>query len=155
VKYVHESIGFNRRLDTLQAAVLRVKLAHLDDWNAARRRHAAAYTERLAAVDAVATPVQAAEVESVFHLYPIRVEHRERVQQALSERGVSTVIHYPVPIHLQQAYSGLGYGTGDFPRTESLAVEELSLPMFPELSADQIDVVCDAVADAVGETPSA
>lgn len=148
-KYVHESIGFNRRLDTLQAAVLRVKLTRLDEWNAARRRHAAAYTERLAEVGGVVTPQQASDVESVFHVYPIRVRHRDEIQQSLAGVGVSTVIHYPIPIHLQQAYAGLGLGRGAFPHTEELAAQELSLPMFPELGSSQIHRVCDALTSAV------
>jgi dTDP-3-amino-3,4,6-trideoxy-alpha-D-glucose transaminase len=145
-KYVHESIGFNRRLDTLQAAVLRVKLAHLDRWNGARRRHAAEYTERLTGVEGIVTLQVAPDVEPVFHIYPIRVSRRDDVQQRLDQGGVSTVIHYPIPIHLQQAYAELGYAEGAFPHTEALAREELSLPMFPELEPGQIDRVCRAIS---------
>jgi dTDP-4-amino-4,6-dideoxygalactose transaminase len=148
-KYVHESIGFNRRLDTLQAAVLRVKLAHLDRWNEARRRHAAEYTERLGAVDGVVTPQVAPDVEPVFHIYPVRVPRRADVQGRLDQAGVSTVIHYPIPIHLQEAYRDLGYLEGAFPHTEALAREELSLPMFPELESGQIDRVCDGLSSAL------
>ena len=148
-KYVHESIGFNRRLDTLQAAILRVKLAQLEEWNQARRDHAGEYTRRLSQVDGVVTPSQAEDVECVFHIYPVRVQHRDAVMQKLGDRGVASVIHYPIPIHLQQAYAGLGYSEGDFPRTESMAQEELSLPMFPELTNEQIDRVCEVLVSAV------
>ncbi len=146
-KYIHESIGFNRRLDTLQAAVLRVKLARLDEWNAARRRHAAAYNERLSGV--VTLPGQAADVEPVHHIYPVCVDGRDEVQRVLGEAGVASVIHYPIPIHLQQAYAGLGHGEGTFPETEDLARRELSLPMFPELEDAQIDRVCEVLVSAV------
>jgi len=150
VKYHHEIKGFNRRLDTLQAAVLRVKLRHLDEWNASRRSHAAAYGNLLSdRADTVALPQTAAYAEPVFHLYVIRCEERNRLQEHLGARGVSTVIHYPIPIHLQPAYADLGHPAGAFPTTEAYCDRILSLPMFAELSGDDIDYVCTAVSEFV------
>jgi len=146
-KYEHLIKGGNCRLDSIQAAVLDVKLRHLDDWNEARRRHAKAYDERLAAIGL--TPPQRLHDEGhVYHLYVVEVERRERVAAALHERGVATGIHYPIPIHLQPAYADLGLSRGAFPRTERSAERILSLPMFPELTERQIDLVVDALASA-------
>jgi dTDP-4-amino-4,6-dideoxygalactose transaminase len=139
VKYHHSAIGTNSRLDTLQAAILTVKLAYLDEWNDARRRHALAYTKRLAG--AVQTPASTADVEHVYHLYVIEVDRRDDVQQLLRSREVDTGIHYPVPVHLQEACAHLGYRAGEFPNTEAAALRILSLPMYPELEAPQIDHV--------------
>jgi dTDP-4-amino-4,6-dideoxygalactose transaminase len=146
-KYYHASGGRNSRLDTVQAAVLRVKLPHLDAWNAARRRHAAAYTERLSTC--VHTPSAAPGVEHVYHLYVIETDRRDAVQQQLRAKEISTGIHYPIPVHLQEACAGLGYGAGDFPVTERAAERMLSLPMYPELTDAQIDYVSAAVVEAV------
>jgi dTDP-4-amino-4,6-dideoxygalactose transaminase len=146
-KYDHAIAGISSRLDTVQAAILRVKLPHLDDWNAARRRHAAAYTERLSA--RVRTPVEAAGVEHIYHLYVIETERRDAVQQQLRAREISTGIHYPIPVHLQEACANLGYRAGDFPVTERAAARMLSLPMYPELTTMQIDYVTEAIAEAV------
>jgi dTDP-4-amino-4,6-dideoxygalactose transaminase len=146
-KYDHAIAGISSRLDTVQAAILRVKLPHLDDWNAARRRHAAAYTERLSA--RVRTPVEAAGVEHIYHLYVIETERRDAVQQQLRARDISTGIHYPIPVHLQEACANLGYRAGDFPVTERAAERMLSLPMYPELTTMQIEYVADAIVEAV------
>ncbi len=146
-KYEHLVRAGNCRLDSIQAAVLDVKLAHLDEWNAARRRHAAAYDERLAKIG-VAPPLRPREEGHVYHLYVIEVEQRERTIEALRDRGIATGIHYPIPIHLQPAYADLGLGRGAFPRTERSAERILSLPMFPELTEEQIDLVAGALASA-------
>ncbi len=147
VKYRHELRGFNRRLDTLQAAVLRVKLRYLDAWNAARRNHGAKYDELLQEhTDVVRLPATAEFAEPVFHLYVVQHEERDRLQEHLADRGISTVIHYPIPIHLQPAYADLGHDEGSFPLTERAATRILSLPMYAELQADDINYVCDAVA---------
>jgi dTDP-4-amino-4,6-dideoxygalactose transaminase len=149
-KYHHNIKGFNRRLDTLQAAILRVKLRHLDSWNAARRRHAKLYSELLGVIaDSVVLPVTASFVEPVYHLYVIRVQDRDRLSDYLGERGISTGIHYPIPIHLQPAYQDLGYASGDFPVTEAYAPQILSLPMYPELNPDAIDYVAATIAEFV------
>src|SRR5204862_7907296 len=139
VKYYHSVVGMNSRLDTVQAEVLRGKLQHLDDWTAARRRHAAAYSERLAG--RVHTPATMPGVEHVFHLYVIETDRRDPLQESLKAGEIQTGIHYPVPIHLQEACAGLGYKKGDFPVTERAAERILSLPMYPELSPDQLDAV--------------
>lgn len=144
VKYHHLSKGHNRRLDTLQAAILRVKLPYLDEWNAARRQHAARYDRLLAGVETPPEPTH--ESEPVYHLYVIRSSHRDALQQHLRWNGVATVIHYPIPIHLQPAYADLGYPEGSFPVTEQYASEVLSLPMFPHMTSGAVDRVAEAVA---------
>jgi dTDP-4-amino-4,6-dideoxygalactose transaminase len=143
VKYYHSVPGTNSRLDTLQAAVLGIKLPHLDGWNAARRRHADTYAARLGAH--VKTPVAAADVEHIYHLYVIETPERAALEQRLKARQIQTGIHYPVPAHLQEACASLGYKAGDFPVTEAAAPRILSLPMFAELTDAQIDYVADAV----------
>lgn len=144
-KYEHLEIGYNHRLDTLQAAILRVKLRRLDRANAARRRHAAAYRERLGGVGDIGFFEEADGCESVFHLFVVQTERRDELQRHLANDGIETVIHYPVPVHLQPACAGLAYVAGDFPVAERLARTSLSLPMYPELTEDQIDRVCDSV----------
>ena len=143
VKYYHAVAGTNSRLDTLQAAVLSLKLPHLDGWNAARRAHAGAYAARLQGH--VATPVASSDVEHIYHLYVIQTPEREALERRLKARQIQTGIHYPVPAHLQEACAPLGYQAGDFPITEAAAPRLLSLPMFAELSEAQIDYVADAV----------
>jgi dTDP-4-amino-4,6-dideoxygalactose transaminase len=145
-KYHHEIRGFNRRLDTMQAAVLRVKLAHLDGWNAARRSHADAYNKALEGLaDSVRLPKTADYAEPVFHLYVVRHEDRDGLQDHLGMRGIGTVIHYPIPIHLQPAYADLGQSQGSFPVTEAFADGILSLPMYAELERSHIEYVCAAI----------
>jgi dTDP-4-amino-4,6-dideoxygalactose transaminase len=140
-KYYHSMVGWNARMDGIQAAVLRVKLRRLDASNRARRAHAQMYNRFLAALGGVLIPKEAEESLHVYHLYVIRVAERDRVLKGLTQRGVGCGIHYPIPVHLQQAYSFLGYRTGDFPVAERCAQEFLSLPMFPELSPNQIQTV--------------
>lgn len=144
-KYHHLLQGYNRRLDTIQAAVLRVKLRYLDRWNAARRRHARLYNDMLAHSSA-ATPVEADYAESVYHLYVIQVEDRDGLATYLHDKGISTGIHYPVPIHLQPAYRELGHGKGSFPVCEQRAATILSLPMYAELTSSQIEYASGAVS---------
>ncbi len=146
VKYKHVVKGYNLRLDTLQAAVLGVKLRHLDAWNARRAAHAAAYTHALEGVGDLQLP-RVVTGDHVFHLYVIRTQRRDALQAHLNQRGIATVIHYPVPMHLQAAYADLGYGRGAFPITERLSDEILSLPMYAELTAEQQDYVIKAVKD--------
>jgi len=152
-KHHHLFIGFNRRLDTLQAAALRVKLKHLDAWNAARRRHAQRYGELLAD-GPVVLPTEADYAESVYHLYVVRASDRDRLQRSLDERGISTGIHYPVPVHLQPAYRDLGYERGSFPVTEECAGQILSLPMYAELTAKAMEYVAQTIKAAVPEWQS-
>jgi dTDP-4-amino-4,6-dideoxygalactose transaminase len=150
-KYHSEIVGYNRRLDTLQAAMLRVKLRRLDSWNEARRGCAGRYEELLEDLPIV-LPVVRAGAESVWHLYVVRVAERDRVRQRLAERGIDTGIHYPVPLHLQPAYRHLGYAPGDFPVTERYAGEILSLPMYPELSSEAQQRVASALRTCTGES---
>ncbi len=136
-RYYHDVIGYNGRLDAIQAAFLDVKLKHLAEWNQLRREAAARYDAAFLGVSEVIAPFKAPDRNPVYHLYVVRVAEREQVQAALSAAGIGTGIHYPVPIHLQKAYSSLGYRLGDLPLTERLASEVLSLPMFPKINALQ------------------
>jgi len=151
-KYVHQIVGFNRRLDTMQAAILRIKLKHLDSWNSARRNHARKYSEYLPAENII-LPIEEKNANHVFHLYVIRSEERNDLQSYLKSKGINTGIHYPVPIHLQQAYDYLGYSKGDFPLSEKIAEQILSLPMFPELTEDQINYVINTIRKFFGKNP--
>jgi dTDP-4-amino-4,6-dideoxygalactose transaminase len=137
VKYHHPEIGFNSRLDTLQAVVLSAKLRRLAGWNEQRRAAARRYDELLSDLDAVVRPVVATGNEHVWHLYVVRVQDRDRVLGELHEHGIGAGIHYPVPIHLQPAFAHLGLGPGSFPETERAATEILSLPMFAEITPEQ------------------
>jgi dTDP-4-amino-4,6-dideoxygalactose transaminase len=148
-KYVHEVEGINSRLDNLQAAVLRVKLRYLDGWNAGRRRVASQYSELLTGLS-VAPPVPPLDSEPVWHLFVVRSQARDRLQQALRAKGVATGIHYPIPLHLQPAYRGKGLQHGPLPVTETLAAEILSLPMFPEMTPEMVQYVADCIATAGG-----
>jgi dTDP-3-amino-3,4,6-trideoxy-alpha-D-glucose transaminase len=148
VKYHHVVAGTNSRLDTLQAAILHVKLAHLDEWNAARRRHAALYDARLRGV--VTTPKVDPDVEHVYHVYAIETDDRDRLQRALRERGVNTIIHYPIPAHLQEVCAPLGWKAGDFPIAEAAAARLLSLPMYAELTDAHIEYVAQAIEQLIG-----
>jgi dTDP-4-amino-4,6-dideoxygalactose transaminase len=152
VRYHHQIKGFNHRLDTLQAAILYTKLPHLDERNAGRRRAAALYDQLLADLPLV-TPKVAAERDHVYHLYVIRVRERDTLQAYLSEAGIATGIHYPIPIHLQVAFEELGYQPGDFPVTEQYAGEILSLPMYPELSRTAIVDLFDTVKALYSQIP--
>jgi dTDP-4-amino-4,6-dideoxygalactose transaminase len=145
-RYEHDMIGINGRLDEIQAAILRVKLPHLADWDAQRREHAQRYNDALAGLP-VLTPVECPGNTHVYHLYVIRAPHRDELQAWLRERGVATGIHYPIPNHLQNAVRGLGYREGDLPATETVCREILSLPMYPELTAEEIDYVVEAIKD--------
>jgi dTDP-4-amino-4,6-dideoxygalactose transaminase len=145
-KYVHASEGGNERLDTIQAAVLRVKLRHLDRWNALRREHAAAYTRALAR-SSLRIPQPAPWAEHVWHLYVVRSAGRDAIRAALGARGVETGLHYPLPLPLQPALERLGHVRGEFPVTESWADELLSLPMFPELEQEEIALIGEVIAE--------
>lgn len=147
-KYYHDIIGWNSRLDTIQAVVLNVKLKHLTEWNDARRQHAALYRRLLADVP-VGLPVEAPNVLHVYHLFVIRVPARDALLKDLESRGISCGIHYPVPVHLQRAYEHLGYKRGAFPIAEKIAEELLSLPMYPELTDEQIAYVCEQIRERI------
>lgn len=148
-KYYHSRIGWNARMDGIQAAALRVKLPRLAKGNARRRVHAKLYTHLLSGFPGIITPCVADYGQPVFHLYAIRVHERDRVASAMNARGISCGIHYPVPVHLQEAYAGLAYARGSLPVTEQWASEVLSLPMFPELAPEQISFVVEELKSAV------
>ena len=152
VKYHHEVQGYNSRLDTLQAAILTVKLRHLEHWNERRRTIAGWYRERLAGLDGLLLPETAAWTgQHVHHLFVVRVVGRDRdaLVRRLQEAGVQSVVHYPIPIHRQRAYRDLGYSEGAFPVAEESARSILSLPMFPEMTPAQCDHTCEELRRAL------
>ena len=147
-KYYHDIEGYNGRLDSIQAGWLSVKLRHLTKWNESRRTLAHRYHELLSeAKAAVVIPVEAEWTKGVYHLYVVRVQDREALQAHLAEAGIGSGIHYPIPLHLQKAYENLNYKKGDFPVTERVAAEIVSLPMFPQLKQDQLHEVAKCVKD--------
>jgi dTDP-4-amino-4,6-dideoxygalactose transaminase len=146
-RYHHVEKGWTARLDTLQAAALTVKMKHLDEWNRRRSAHAMYYQERLNEIGELRLPEVQPDREHVFHLYVIRTRKRDHLQAYLKSREIATLIHYPVPIHLQQAYANSGNEAGDFPETEQAANEILSLPMYAELHSSQQEYVVEAVTE--------
>lgn len=148
-KYHHALVGWNCRMDGIQAAVLRIKLRFLEEGNQRRRDHAQYYDRLLREVEAVKLPEAAAYGKHVYHIYPIRVRERDELLRSLEEKGIGCGIHYPVPVHLQEAYGDLGYKEGAFPVAERACAELLSLPMFPELTNDQMDLVAAAVKESL------
>lgn len=152
-KYVHTLKGFNYRMEGLQGAILKVKMKHIEAWTEGRRRNGALYDRLLSGAPGILGLPDGGATEPglrhVYHVYAVRVANRDRVQRALTEAGVSSGIHYPIPVHLQPAYAEFGYKAGDFPVAERLGDEFLSLPMFPELTADQIETASRALRAAV------
>ena len=149
-KYYHDIEGYNGRLDSIQCGILSVKLKHLQEWNDQRRAAAKRYHELLAKVEGVVAPFDPKYSKSVYHLYVIRVLNREEFMKELGAAGIGTGIHYPVPLHQQKAYAHLGHKKGDFPVTDKVAPEIVSLPMFPTLTQEQQERVVKAVAEFVG-----
>ena len=148
-KYRSSEPGWNSRLDEIQAAVLRVKLRHLAEWQRARRSNAAEYTRLLQQVPGIMPPQEPEGLEHVYHQYTIRTEQRDALQQHLAARRIGSTVYYPYPLHLQPLYRPLGHKAGDFPHSERAAQEVLSLPMYPELRKDQIARVVEAIAEFV------
>jgi len=146
-KYRSSEPGWNSRLDEIQAAVLRVKLRHLAEWQGTRRSHAAEYTRLLQQVPGIMPPHEPEGLEHVYHQYTIRTEQRDALQRHLAARRIGTTVYYPYPLHLQPLYAHLGHRAGDFPHAERAAQEVLSLPMYPELRKDQIAHVVEAIAE--------
>jgi dTDP-4-amino-4,6-dideoxygalactose transaminase len=144
-KYYHEIEGYNARLDAIQAGILLAKLAHLETWNRQRRAVAEEYRRLFRNIDTIMLPYEPATSKAVYHLFVIRVNDRDSLQPYLAQQGIGTGIHYPIPLHLQKAYACLKYQAGDFPVTENVAAEILSLPMFPQLTPDQVQAVVEAI----------
>ncbi len=149
VKYYHEELGVNSRLDELQAAILRVKLPHLEEWIARRRAVAQRYTEAFAQTG-LQLPLEPPDGRHVYHQYTLRVQDRDRVQKDLQNAGVQTMIYYPVPLHLQKVHAMFGQTEGSFPHSERAAKEVISIPMFPEMEIDVQQTVIDAVKSVIG-----
>jgi dTDP-4-amino-4,6-dideoxygalactose transaminase len=148
-KYHHTMIGWNGRMDGIQGAVLQVKLRHLEKGNELRRSHAAHYNAALRNNDEIVLPFCPTDVTPVYHIYAIRIQNRDEVMETLGHEGIGSGVHYPIPIHRQEAYRSLGYGPGSFPIAEKCAAEFVSLPMFPELTSEQLDYVVQGVTQAV------
>lgn len=146
-KNQHALLGYNARLDEIQAAILRVKLPHLDRWNTLRRNWARHYNLQLADLEEIVTPTELSHVSHVYHLYVIQTAERDALQQWLKRHGIATGVHYPTPVHLQEAYRGLGYPAGSLPVTEALVERILSLPMYPELTLDKVSFVSQSIRD--------
>jgi dTDP-4-amino-4,6-dideoxygalactose transaminase len=146
-KYVSSEPGWNSRLDELQAAILRLKLRHLADWQRARQSHATEYTRRFSQIPGVMPPIAPQDYEHVYHQYTIRLEKRDALRHALSERNIGSAVYYPVPLHLQPLYASLGHKRGDFPHAEHAAEEVLALPMYPELRPEQIARVTETISE--------
>jgi dTDP-4-amino-4,6-dideoxygalactose transaminase len=146
-QYHHEEVGFNSRLDTVQAAVLLVKLRYLESWSGARRSHAARYGDLLRGIPGVVPPVTDPANEHIFHQYTIRAERRDALAAHLRERGIGCAVYYPTGLHLQPCFAHLGFGRGSLPETERAMAEVLSLPIFPELTAEQQDEVVSAIRE--------
>jgi dTDP-4-amino-4,6-dideoxygalactose transaminase len=147
-KYVHDIVGYNYRMDGIQGAVLSAKLRHLDAWNEGRRRVAAAYA---AGMPNMPRPFVPADVAHAWHVYPVFVEDRDAVRDRLSQAGVGSNVHYPIPCHLQGGYAHLGYRAGAFPHSEYVASHELSLPIYADLTSEQIDYVIAALRAAISK----
>ncbi len=148
-KYRSDEIGWNSRLDEIQSAILRVKLRHLDAWNEQRRGHAAAYDAALSPLPQVVTPGRCGWGEHVFHQYTVRLPRRDAIQKELAAQNIGTAIYYPIPLHLQPAFASLGYKPGSLPQAERASAEVLSLPVFAELSQEQIARVVAALGNAI------
>ena len=145
-KYYHPTFGINSRLDEIQAAILNVKLQFLDKWNDARRRAAEMYRRNLGSNPSIVLPAQTVNSTHVYHLFVIQVEgNRDVIIEKMSQKNIECGIHYPIPLHMQQAYSYLGYKEGDFPYAESITKKIISLPLFPEITREQIDFVCECL----------
>lgn len=149
-KYYHEIYGHNYRMDGIQGAVLNTKMKHIEAWTEARRRHASRYAKGLGQISGICIPVEAPYSHHVYHLYVVKAEKRDQLQKYLEEKGIATGLHYPVPLHRQRAFSHLGYSQGDFPVAERISDEILSLPMYAELTDEQIDYVCETIREFYG-----
>lgn len=148
-RYEHKIKGTNSRLDTLQAVVLNAKLKHLDEWNGMRAKNAAYYAQLLKPLSNVVTPITKSDRTHVFQTYAVLVPNRDKVMESMKAKGIGVLIHYPIGLHLQPAYAELGYGKGDFPVAEKIASNVMSLPMFPHMTREQIEVVAEALKNSL------
>lgn len=148
-RYEHKIKGYNSRLDTIQAVVLSAKLKHLDEWNRMRNENAAYYDQRLKGIKGVIAPTIKSDRTHVFQTYAVRLKDRDRIADEMKKKGIDVLIHYPIPVHLQEAYSELKHKRGDFPVAEKVADEILSLPMFPHMKKEQIEYVCTTLKNMV------
>jgi len=148
-KYYHSMVGWNARMDGIQGAILSVKLSHLNAWNEARRKNAQLYSKLLADVDGIITPAEAPCAKHIYHIYAVRSQNRDTLISNLAKEDIHCGIHYPIPIHMQDAYRPLGYKQGSFPVAEKCVAELVSLPMFPELSQRQIKTVSDRIKNFI------
>jgi dTDP-4-amino-4,6-dideoxygalactose transaminase len=153
-KYLHERVGYNYRMEAMQGAVLGVKLRHLEDWTNARRRHAKVYESELAdsGVRLLAEPTDS---RSVYHVFPLFTDQRNQLREHLHAKGISTGIHYPIPVHMQTGFSNLGYSEGDLPETERVCREVMSLPMYPELTSEEVARITDSVRQFCSQSVAA
>jgi dTDP-4-amino-4,6-dideoxygalactose transaminase len=149
-RYFHKYVGYNYRMDGFQAAVLNIKMKRLDDWTAKRQARARLYRELLSGAN-VEIPQDSPEAECVYHLFVVYAENRDRVREELEKRGVQTAIHYPKPLHLQEAFADLGFGCGSLPHTERACERVMSMPLFPEMSEDQVRYAAAALTEVVAE----
>ena len=155
VRYYHDEIGVNSRLDEVQAAILRVKLPHIKEWNEKRRAHAAYYNKLFANCKDVVTPAEADNTYCVYHQYTVKVPNRDEVHKMLQERGIGAMLYYPVPLHLQKVHAYLGVGKGSLPYTEKDTELVMSLPMFPELTEEEQETVASTLIDCIEKSKSA
>jgi dTDP-4-amino-4,6-dideoxygalactose transaminase len=144
-KYYYDQIGQNYRMHGMQGAILDVKLPYLEKWNEARRNNAALYWNALRVVEEIILPEEMDQANHVYHLYAIRTKKRDQLLRFLEENGIAAGIHYPIPCHLQNCYKTLNYSKGDFPIAEELSSQLISLPMYPELTSEQIDYIADKI----------
>ena len=149
IRYHHDEIGVNSRLDEIQAAILRVKLNHIDDWNKARRSHAATYNELFAGCPDIKTPSELADTYCVYHQYTVKIPNRDEIHKMLQESGVGAMLYYPIPLHMQKVHAHLGYKMGDLPITEKNTECVISLPMFPELTLEEQKTVASTLISCI------
>lgn len=148
-RYEHITLGYNSRLDTIQAAILRIKLKHLNKWNILRRKKARIYRDNLKDIKGIIIPKEVGYGKHVYHIYAVRLKNRETIIHQLAKKGIGVLIHYPIPLHLQRVYKNLGYRRGCFPIAEKVAQEILSLPMYPQLKKNQIRYVTDTLKSII------
>jgi dTDP-4-amino-4,6-dideoxygalactose transaminase len=153
-KYLHERVGYNYRMEAIQGAVLGVKLKHLDEWTTARRRHAKVYSESLSdsGLRLLAEPTAC---KSVYHIFPLFTEQRNELRKHLDANGISSGIHYPIPVHMQRGFANLGFSEGDLPQTEGVCREVVSLPMYPELTDETVMQIVNSVRQFCGQSVAA